>query len=112
MSRKDMEREIGRNTTLTSRLQYVEDIPTPEGIQVLTPGVEVSSTLTNQLEYIEDIPSPEGIQVFTPGGEEFFDCVTLEANIDNLLRPGSQKDFDALLGEHRWTLDLIELSNN
>ncbi|PCH04573.1 Hypothetical protein PENO1_026910 [Penicillium occitanis (nom. inval.)] len=55
MSRKDMEREIGRNTTLTSRLQYVKDILTPEGIQV-----------------------------FTPSGEENLDSIILEANIDNL----------------------------
>ncbi|GAM40612.1 ankyrin repeat-containing protein [Talaromyces pinophilus] len=54
MSRKDMEREIGRNTTLTSRLQYVKDIP-----------------------------KPEGVQVFTPSGEENCDSITLEANIDN-----------------------------
>lgn len=61
MSRKDMEREIGRNTTLTSRLQYVKDIPTPEDVQV-----------------------------FTPSGEENFDSITLEANIDSL------PDFQAL----------------
>ena len=77
MSRKDMEREIGRNTTLTSRLQYVKDIPTPEGVQV-----------------------------FTPSGEENFDSITLEANIDNLL------EFQAFTGEYSWTLGSVVLFND
>ena len=67
MSRKDMEREISRNTTLTSRLQHPKDIPTPEGIQVFTPGNEGLPILTNQLERIEGTPSLEGLQVLTPG---------------------------------------------
>uniref|UniRef100_A0A093V663 Putative ankyrin repeat protein n=1 Tax=Talaromyces marneffei PM1 TaxID=1077442 RepID=A0A093V663_TALMA len=96
ISRKDMEREIGRNTTLTSRLQYAKDIPTPEGIQVFTPcpDVEVSSTLANQLEYTEYILSPEGVQVSTPSA----DTVTLqEADINYLLWFRLQKDFPALI---------------
>jgi hypothetical protein len=84
ISRKDMEGEIGRNTTLTSRLQYVEDIPTPEGIQVFTP----------------------------PSAEVSPDSVTLEANIDNFPWSRMHKDFHAHIGKHSWTLDLIAVSNN
>lgn len=83
MSRKDMEREIGRNTTLTSRLQYVKDIPTPEGVQV-----------------------------FTPSGEENFDSTTLEANIDNFSWAKLHMGIQTLTGEHYWTLGSIVLSND
>jgi hypothetical protein len=41
-SRSDIEREIARNVTHTSRLQLFEDIPTPEGVEVFTPGAEES----------------------------------------------------------------------
>ncbi|RAO67112.1 uncharacterized protein BHQ10_003124 [Talaromyces amestolkiae] len=70
MSCKDMEREIGRNTTLSSRLQHTEDIPTPEGVQVFTPSYE---------EFSESI---------TPGANI--------ANIDNLSVSSLQKYFQAL----------------
>lgn len=43
-TRQEVEKEIARNVTDTSRLQLLEDIPTPEGVQVFTPGAEASST--------------------------------------------------------------------
>ncbi|KAH8705961.1 ankyrin repeat-containing domain protein [Talaromyces proteolyticus] len=41
-SRSYIDREISRNVTYTSQVQLLEDIPTPEGIQVFTPCAEES----------------------------------------------------------------------
>lgn len=42
-TQKEVEREINRHVTSRTQLQLLEDIPTPEGVQVFTPGAEVSS---------------------------------------------------------------------
>ncbi|KAE8553615.1 hypothetical protein TMatcc_006939 [Talaromyces marneffei ATCC 18224] len=42
-TRLEVEKEIARNVTHMSRLQLLQDIPTPAGVQVFTPGAEASS---------------------------------------------------------------------
>lgn len=54
-SRKSIEREISRNVTYTSQVQLLEDIPTPEGIQVFTPCAG-SLPVTLRQVYTENLP--------------------------------------------------------
>jgi hypothetical protein len=64
-SRLEIDKEIARNTTFTSRLQIVEDIPTPDGVQVSTPGAEVFDSAAFQEVNIDNLPwfrLPEGFQ--------------------------------------------------
>ncbi|KAF5015232.1 hypothetical protein F66182_13509, partial [Fusarium sp. NRRL 66182] len=50
------QREIGRNTTLTSRLQHTEEIPTPEDVQVFTPDDEEFFESIKPGVKIDDLP--------------------------------------------------------
>jgi hypothetical protein len=54
-SRSYIEREISRNVTYTSQVQLLEDISTPEGIQVFTPCAESSPIVLRQV-YTGNLP--------------------------------------------------------
>jgi hypothetical protein len=54
-SRKSIEREISRNVTYTSQVQLLEDIPTPEGIQVFTPCEELLPIVLREV-YTGNLP--------------------------------------------------------
>lgn len=57
-TQKEVEREIARNVTLTSQLQLMQDIPTPEGVEVFTPGAGVSCTpVTSRKVCTSNLPS-------------------------------------------------------
>ncbi|CRG91178.1 Delta-latroinsectotoxin-Lt1a [Talaromyces islandicus] len=54
-SKKSIEREISRNVTYTSQAQLLEDIPTPEGIQVSTP-CDKSLPIALRQVYTDNLP--------------------------------------------------------
>lgn len=54
-SKSYIEREISRNVTYTSQVQLLEDIPTPEGIQVFPPCAE-SLPVTLRQVYTSNLP--------------------------------------------------------
>lgn len=56
-SRSEMDKEIARHVTLTNRLQLWEDIPTPEGVEIFTPGAEdYSASVTVRDVFINNLP--------------------------------------------------------
>jgi hypothetical protein len=79
--RSEVDKEISRHVTFTSRLHRLEDIPTPDGVQVFTPGPDVSSTSVVLREvYTDNLP-----------------CLQLQRGIQALFRKSFQvSKFDIL----------------
>lgn len=81
-SRSEVRKEIARNVPLTSYLHYMEDVSTPEGVQVFTPRAEVASGL--------DIITPESVPIFTPSVEVSSDSDNYAPERSQVLPPGSE----------------------
>jgi hypothetical protein len=57
-SRPELAREIPRYVTQTNQLQLFEDIPTPEGVEVFTPGAEdTNASVALREVFINNLPS-------------------------------------------------------
>jgi ankyrin repeat protein len=57
-TRQEIEKEIARNVSHKNRLQLLEDIATPEGVQLFTPGAEVTSTpIVHREVCLRNLPS-------------------------------------------------------